>query len=53
MLRLPEHLYLRCRAVLLRCREFRSYQELRAIFVTEHLFPFRVGLRAADNAGAQ
>lgn len=42
-------LYNRCRTVLLKCREFQDYRALRAVFVTEHLFPFRIGLPSADS----
>jgi len=40
------------RSVLLRCREFENYRALRAVFVTDDLRPFRIGLREADNPGA-
>lgn len=40
-----------CRAVLLQCREFESYRSLRAVFVTDQLFPFRIGLPSADSPG--
>lgn len=46
---LPTELYTRCRTVLLQCREFESYRTLRAVFVTDQLFPFRIGLPSADN----
>ncbi len=46
---LPPNLYTPCRDTLCRCREFESYRSLRAVFVTEHLFPFRIGLPQADS----
>lgn len=50
MLGLPPDLYTQCRNTLLQCREFASYQALRAVFVTDQLFPFRIGLpSSADN----
>jgi len=48
---LSSDLYNQCRALLLQCREFESYRSLRAIFVTEQLFPFRIGLPSVDNPG--
>jgi len=48
---LPPNLYTQCRTILLQCREFESYQALRAVFVTEQLFPFRIGLSPAANPG--
>jgi hypothetical protein len=48
---LPADLYNHCRTVLIQCREFESYRPLRAVFVTEQLFPFRIGLPSADNPG--
>jgi hypothetical protein len=48
---LPPDLYTQCRTVLLRCREFESYRILRTVFVTDQLFPFRIGLPSADNPG--
>jgi hypothetical protein len=48
---LPSDLYNQCRMVLIQCREFESYRSLRAVFVTEQLFPFRIGLSSADNPG--
>ena len=49
---LPSELHALCRSVLLRCREFESYRALRAVFITDELRPFRIGLREADNPGA-
>ena len=46
---LPENLYFKCRQVLLSCDQFSSSQRLRAIFITEELFPFRLGLKQADH----
>lgn len=46
---LPPELYPICRNTFIRCREFESYRILKAIFVTEHLFPFRIGLPQADS----
>lgn len=46
---LPSDLYNECRATLMRCGEFKSYQALRTVFVTDQLVPFRIGLRSADN----
>ena len=46
---LPSDIYRLCRKVLLDCREFESYRALRAVFVTDELRPFRIGLREADN----
>lgn len=46
---LPPNLYHPCRNTLCRCREFQSYRALRAVFVTEPLFPFRIGLPQADS----
>lgn len=48
MLGLPSDLYAQCRKVLLLCDQFKSYQSLRAVFVTDHLSPFRFGLSNAD-----
>lgn len=48
---LPIELYNRCRTTLLKCNEFESYKALRAVFVTDQLFPFRPGLPSADNPG--
>lgn len=39
----------RCRDALLRCSEFDSFASLRAVFVTEALFPFRIGLPDAPS----
>jgi hypothetical protein len=50
---LPPNLYTLCRDTLCRCREFQSYQALRAVFVIEQLFPFRIGLPKADNPEEQ
>jgi hypothetical protein len=46
---LPPDLYTQCRTILLQCNEFENYRALRAVFVTEQLFPFRIGLPSADN----
>jgi hypothetical protein len=45
---LSSDLYIRCRTSLLKCREFGSYKALRAVFVTDELVPFRMGLPSAD-----
>jgi hypothetical protein len=45
---LPPELYPICRNTLCRCQEFQSYRVLKAVFVTDHLFPFRIGLPQAD-----
>mgnify|MGYP001277081078 CR=1 FL=1 len=47
---LSSELYNRCRSTLLRCREFENYRTLKAVFVTEPLSPFRIGLPQADNS---
>ena len=39
----------RCRDLLLNCGEFESYDKLRAVFVTEELRPFRIGIKQADS----
>lgn len=49
MFAIPTDLYKPCRDILCRCQEFRSYQNLRAVFVTEQLLPFRIGLQSADS----
>lgn len=41
---LPTELYNRCRGTLMRCSEFDSKASLRAVFVTDELYPFRDGL---------
>lgn len=46
---LPLELYGDCRNTFLRCREFESYQALRAVFVTKDLSPFRIGLPSAGS----
>lgn len=46
---LPPDLNNRCRIILIRCLEFQSDQTLRAVFVTNQLFPFRSGLRSAGS----
>jgi predicted phosphodiesterase len=33
----------------MKCREFQSYRALQAVFVTEQLFPFRIGLPSANS----
>ena len=49
---LPPDLYNQCCRVLRDCSEFESYRALRAVFVTEQLRPFRIGLRSADSPAA-
>lgn len=49
MLNLSPNLYKRCRKLLLRCHEFESYGNLRAVFITEELRPFRYGLKKAES----
>lgn len=46
---LPPDLYTQCRTILLQCHEFENHRALRAVFVTDQLFPFRIGLPSADN----
>ena len=46
---LTSDIVVQCRTVLLQCREFQSYEVLRAVFVTEQLSPFRSGLPRADS----
>lgn len=46
---LSPDLYTQCRTILLQCREFENYRTIRAVFVTDQLRPFRIGLRSADN----
>lgn len=49
MLNLSPILYKRCRTLLLRCHELESYDNLRTVFVTEELRPFRYGLKKAES----
>jgi hypothetical protein len=49
MLNLSPTMYNRCRDLLLRCTELESYENLRAVFITEELKPFRYGLKKADS----
>jgi hypothetical protein len=49
MSRLPSELYPLCRNILLKCGEFDSDTSLRAVFITEELYPFRDGLPQAMN----
>ena len=46
---LSNELYNRCRTTLLKCNEFDSDTSLRAVFVTDELYPFRDRLPAAAN----
>jgi hypothetical protein len=46
---LPASLYARCRDTLVKCSEFDSSASLRAVFVTDKLYPFRVALPEATN----
>jgi hypothetical protein len=48
---LPSDLHSQCRTVLSRCREFQDHKSLRSVFVTDELWPFRVGLQSASSAG--
>jgi bDLD-like protein len=50
MLNLSPTMYNRCRDLLLRCTELESYENLRGVFVTEELRPFRYGIRNADSS---
>jgi hypothetical protein len=47
---LPSDLHSQCRTVLLQCREFQDYRSLRSIFVTDELWPFRIGLQSASSS---
>lgn len=38
-----------CRTALLQCREFQSYSSLRAVFVTDHLSPFKFRLPSGES----
>jgi hypothetical protein len=49
MLPIPQLLYHQLRETLLKCEELTEDAQLRALFVTEELSPFRDGLRAANN----
>jgi hypothetical protein len=49
MLSLPLDLLDRCRNLFLTCNQFESYEQLRAVFVTPELQPFRIGLRRENN----
>ena len=49
MLNLPSDLYNRCRTIFLTCSQFDSYEQLRSIFVTPELYPFRSGLRRGNS----
>lgn len=46
---LPRELNNRCRQVLLRCNEFKDYETLIAVFVTDELFSFKYEIRNANN----
>lgn len=46
---LSNELYNRCRTTLLKCSEFDSDASLRAVFVTDELYPFRDRLPATGN----
>jgi hypothetical protein len=50
MLTIPNELLASCRETLLKCQEFDGYKDLKAVFVTPELMPFRFGLREADNS---
>ncbi len=39
----------RSRNVFLNCSQFENYQNLRSVFITPELQPFRIGIRQADN----
>jgi len=49
MPRLSSELYRRCRNTLLKCGEFDTDASLRAVFVTDELYPFRDRLPAATS----
>lgn len=53
MMALPSNLYNPCRDTLRRCAEFQSYRTLRAVFVTDDLFPFRFSLPKAHSPEEQ
>ncbi|MBD2457083.1 tetratricopeptide repeat protein [Nostoc sp. FACHB-87] len=46
---LPKELNNRCRQVLLQCDEFKDYETLIAVFVTDELLPFKYEIRKANN----
>ncbi|QKQ75231.1 NB-ARC domain-containing protein [Nostoc sp. TCL240-02] len=46
---LPRELNNRCRQVLLQCDEFKDYETLIAVFVTDELLPFKYEIRKANN----
>jgi hypothetical protein len=50
---LPYSLIKRCRNLFLNCREFESYENLRATFVSTELRPFRPGLKDASSPEAR
>lgn len=50
---LPSDLYHRCRDTLLKCSEFDSDAQLRRVFLTAELYPFRNRLPSAANKSAR
>ena len=50
---LSSELYNRCRTTLLKCGEFDRDTSLRAVFITDDLYPFRDRLPSADNKAAR
>jgi tetratricopeptide (TPR) repeat protein len=46
---LPKELINRCRKALLQCDEFKDYETLIAVFVTDELLPFKHEIRNANN----
>ncbi|NJM23308.1 MAG: hypothetical protein HC907_34035 [Richelia sp. SM1_7_0] len=46
---LPKELNHRCRQVFLQCDEFKDYEALIAVFVTDELLPFKSEIRNANN----
>ena len=49
MMNLSPALHKRCRDLLLTCAELESYENLRAVFITPELKPFRYGIKKADS----
>lgn len=50
---IPSSLYQRCRKILLECSEFDSDDSLRAVFITDELYPFRNRLPSAADKSAR
>lgn len=49
MLRLPNELLIQCREVFRECPQFENYNNLKSFFISVDLFPFRFGIREANN----